>query len=137
MKRFGVGAVSCALICGLLVGVYFAGKALTNGGASVEARRITGVRAIPGKPWSVEVETHAGVCSSEEARRLRGAMDVDLVQAHSVYLTVPLVKRDAEYCLGQEIAVVRRVKLPGPAFRFAYFDAGTSPPTRLQLLGIP
>lgn len=133
MKRL----VWCALVCGLLAAVYFGARALSGENHSASVRRISAVWAIPGRPRTIKIEVRAGVCNSKEARRQGGPISVKREHDREIYLTVPSSEHASRYCLGQEVASVRYLTLSEPVSRFTFFDAGTSPPTRLQVLSSP
>lgn len=135
MKRLRVPLIGCALICGVVAVVYFAVRALTGERVSVTVRRINAVRMVPGRPRTIEVEARAGVCNSKEVRHLGELLSLKLAHDRKVYMTVSSSEPESQYCLGEEVAIIRRLKLPGRVSRFAFLDTGTSPPTRLQLLG--
>lgn len=135
MKRSRLILICFLLICVVLAVTYVLVQALSGRKQSMSMGSIIGIRVVSGAPRTIEVETRTGVCTNKEARHQTDAMGVKVAGDHEVFLNAPSTEQRPRYCLGQEVAVVRRLKLPAPASQFVFYDADTSPPTRLNLRG--
>lgn len=138
MKRHRVALIWLGLAGILLVAAFFLIGALSDDDHPASTGSIAEVRAVPGRANWIEIEARAGVCNNREARLYASGISIEATHAREVLISTPSPALEPDqYCLGEEIAVIRRLKLPQPASEFVFYEAGSSPPERIPFTAAP